>query len=298
MIDTHVHITLPEQKVLHHKLSLSEYVSQIERVGGGKGIVFLNPFDDKYCCPNSLKDNRLHKSIVQNISKDTYCIACENCKTVHYKGEDIFRKDNIKLLNLANDYNMYALAFLTAPNLSVQHQVDYYEKNYPGFLGYKIHPTISMFPADKLHICSNKTIVFHCGNDKYASPQQLLEFAKKYSGNVVIAHCARFDKRALREISDMKNVWIDMSPFTFLYELIKRKPQQLCDTWSEIGEKNDIGMLFDAIADCVGLEKILFASDAPFGNLKKEINFLKNLHLREHDVKQIMEENARTAFKL
>ena len=298
MIDAHVHITLPNQRVLHHELEFKDYINEMEGLGGGKGILFLNPFDDKYCCPNSLSDDKLHKSIVHNVSHNMYNISCEYCKTIHYRGEDVFREDNVKLLELASEYNMYALAFLTAPNLSVQNQVDYYESKYPAFIGYKIHPTISMFPADKLDISSNKPIVFHCGNDRFASPEQLIDFANKYSGNVIIAHFARFDKHTLIEISHMDNVWIDMSPFTFLYGLIKTRPEQICDIWSDINYEDDVKKFFDVVASCVGIEKIIFASDAPFGNLSREKKFVDGLHLMSGEYYQVMEGNARCAFGL
>ncbi len=298
MIDSHVHITLPEQKVLHHRLFIDEYSNEIMKIGGGQGIVFLNPFDDKYCCPNSFKDNKLHRSFVQDISETTYSISCERCNTIHYMGEDVFRSANVKLLELANGCNMRALAFLTASSLSIQHQVDYYEKNHPSFLGYKIHPTITMYPADGLQFSSKKTVVFHSGNDKYASPKQIVEFARNYSGNVVIAHFARFDISALKEISDMSNVWVDMSPFTFLFGLIQSRPEQLFDTHIYGEQKDNIRKMFDFVASCVGLNKILFASDAPFGNLSDEKQFLDSLDLKEADYKRITEENAEKAFLL
>lgn len=298
LIDTHVHITLPNQTVLHHRLSLEEYIIKLNEIGGGKGVLFINPFDNKYCCPNSMKDERLHKSKIVNNDSRNYSIMCECCNSVHYTGEDVFRNDNIKLLQMAKDNEMYALAFLTAPNICIQNQVDFYEKNYPEFLGYKIHPTIMMFPADKLSISSKKTIVFHCGNDEYASPNQIMKFAENYLGNVIIAHFARFDRQSLIEISHMKNVWIDMSPFTFLFGLRKTKPGQLCDTWKDINCEDNIKMMFDAVARCVGVEKILFASDDPFGDLCKEKEFVDSLNLMDKEFYQIMEGNARCAFRI
>lgn len=295
-IDTHVHITLPNQEVLHHKLSLGEYIMKLDEIGGGKGVLFINPFDNKYCCPNSMADERLHKSKIINNDCRTYSIMCECCNSVHYTGEDIFREDNIRLLQMANESEMYALAFLTAPNLSIQNQVDFYEKHYPEFLGYKIHPTIMMFPADKLSINSKKTIVFHCGNDEFASPKQILKFAENYLGNVVIAHFARFDRQTLKEISQLENVWIDMSPFTFLFGLRKTRPEQLCDIWREIDDEDNMKTMFDAVASCVGIERILFASDDPFGDLYKEKEFMDSLNLMDNELYQIMEGSARCAF--
>ncbi len=294
-IDTHVHITLPNQAVLHHKLSLEEYIIKLDEIGGGKGVLFINPFDNKYCCHNSIVDGRLHKSKIINNDSRNYSIMCEGCNSVHYVGEDIFRDDNVRLIQMAKENGMYALAFLTAPDKSIQNQVDFYEKNYPEFLGYKIHPTIMMFPADKLSINSNKTIVFHCGNDEYASPNQILKFAENYSGNVVIAHFARFDKAALKEISRRDNVWIDMSPFTFLYGLIESRPNQLCCSLNDYTYES-AQELFMSLVECVGYDKIIFSSDDPFGDLKKEAEFIKDLNLDTLELELIKVNNAKKAF--
>lgn len=298
ILDTHVHISLANQKVLHHKLEIKEYIAESSMIEEVKGILFLNPFDDKFCCPNSQKDSQVHKSVVRNISNKEYIILCGSCKTIHYKGEDVFRDDNIALLKLAIQHNMYALAFLTAPNLSIQNQIDFYEDNFPIFLGYKLHPTITMFPIDKLKIRSKKAVVVHCGNDKFASPKQIIDFAGRYEGNVIISHFARFDKRALKEISLLSNVWIDMSPFTFLFDLLKNNPEQLCDTWEYRGENKSVKHLFFDVAECVGYDKILFASDAPFGKFGKEIAFLEGLDLSTDYMACIKEKNAKVAFKI
>lgn len=296
IIDTHVHISLKSQKILHHRLMIEEYMSKIERIGGGKGIFFLNPFDIDYCCPNSLIDSKLHKSIVRNISDKVYSISCSCCKSTHYQGEDVFREKNITLLELAKEMNMYTLAFLSASEKAIQNQVDFYEENCPGFLGYKIHPTIMMCAADTFKIKSKKTIVFHSGNDEYASPKRILKFAENYAGNVVIAHLARFDRNSLIEISHMDNVWVDTSPYTFLYERIKSKPNQLCNTWGYDGEDCRAMELFLELADCVGYEKLLFASDEPFGDVIKEYQFVSENGLDSMVVKKITETNAERAF--
>lgn len=298
IIDTHVHITLPEQKVLHHSLSIENYIKELDSLGGGKGIVFLNPFDDDFCCPQSFTSDALHKSMITTYSRENYRIMCELCKTAHFIGEDVFRNKNVRALELAQEYGMYAMAFLTAPSSLVQKQVDFYEQTYPDFLGYKIHPTIMMYPVDELYIDSKKTIVFHCGKDTYASPKQILDFAKSYKGNVVIAHFARFDKSALKEVSERDNVWIDISPFTFLYNLIDKKPNQLCDTWGYENKKNQANELFENLIEYVGINKVMFASDAPFGNLSKEFEFIQQLCLSKNEIKQIMKENAIVAFGL
>jgi predicted TIM-barrel fold metal-dependent hydrolase len=263
-------------------------------VGGGRAIIFLNSFDSDYCCPKSFEDVRLHKSAVVDCDEKEYQIKCVCCNTTHYKGEDVFREENVELLKAANKFNLDTLAFITAPKKSIQNQIDYYENYYPGFLGYKIHPTIMMYPAENLCVKSAKTIVFHSGNDYYSSPHQIIKFAKRYEGNVVIAHFARFDKSSLQTISKMDNVWVDTSPFTYLYSLLLNKPHRLCCE----NEHKGINDLLYHLIDMVGCEKVLFASDSPWGNLSDEVNFIKGLNFNDDELKKILYTNACDAFNI
>lgn len=294
IIDAHVHITLPKQKTLHHSLRAEDYFRDLNSVGGGKGILFANPFDSNYCCPNAFIGSSLHKSAVVNDSYSSYSIMCKKCNTIHYKGEDVFRDINLHLQRIAKEFDSYALAFLSAPSLSIQNQVDYYEEHHAEFLGYKIHPTIMMQPIDELRIESKKPVLIHSGNDEYASPQRIAHFAKSYKGKVIIAHFARFDSETLANIRNSDNVWVDMSPFTYLFGLISRKPNQLCETWG-YEEKQAVDMFFELI-EYVGVERVIFASDAPFGDLKKEIAFINSLGLSKSDYERIMKNNAIEAF--
>lgn len=299
MIDSHVHISLDSQRILHHQMMITEYKNYTMDSSQNKAIVFLNPFDNKFCCPNAFEERRLlHKSYVVDVNNYKYRIKCQRCDNVHYEGEDVFRKDNIELLNVAQKNNYYALALITAPGMAIQNQVDYYESFFPAFVGYKIHPTIMMYPVEKLHFESEKTVLFHCGNDDYSSPKQIIKFAKEYKGNVVIAHFARFDKVALKSISEMDNVWVDTSPFTFLYELTKKRPSQLIDSCGYNGEEERAKDLFLELGNIVGFDKILFASDAPFGDYKTEVSFLDSLSLGNDIMNKIREDNARKAFNI
>lgn len=294
IFDTHVHISLPSQNILHHNMNIDSYVDMLQEVGGGKAILCLNPHDEKYMCRNAFIDNKLHKSCVESYNSNIYKIRCTRCNTYHYIGEDVFRDRNVELLECANKYNLYTLAFLTGTNYNIQKQSDFYESFYPDFVGYKVHPTITMFPIDQLYLCSKKPVLVHCGVDKFSSPLQIINFAKKYKGNVIIAHWARFDKVTLKQISEMENIWIDTSPYTFLFSLFQNKPEQIFYD----NEEKTIKDFFLQLMNFVGVDKILFASDSPWGNLIDEVSFINQLDLDKEDKAKILYKNAYTAFKL
>lgn len=103
MIDSHVHISLDSQSILHHKMRISDYLSHID--DSSRNIAFFkNPFDNKFCCPKAFEEkNKLHKSCVVDVNNNYYKIICKRCGSVHYEGEDVFKNDNIELLKLAQN---------------------------------------------------------------------------------------------------------------------------------------------------------------------------------------------------
>ncbi len=298
IIDAHVHITLKEQNAFHHLLRIEDYLAICRSIGKVCPIVFLNPFNNKFLCKKYLHDRKGHQSRVIALGSEEYGIKCEKCGGFHYVGCDVFREENVSILDLANNVGAYALAFLSAPTASVQRQVDFYEERYPDFLGYKIHPTIIKCPIDEYDISSKKTLLVHCGNDEFSAPRKIVELAKRYKGNVIVAHWARFDREVLSEIAYMDNVWVDTSPFLFLLRLSRTKPNLLR---AELGNHKLMlqpEAFFQELISLVGIRKVLFASDAPFGDLQEEFSFILGADLNEADIRRITYENAIEAYAI
>ncbi len=55
--------------------------------------------------------------------------------------------------------------------------------------------------------------------------------------------------------------------------------------------------LMKYVIDEVGIEKIIFSSDAPFGDITKEILFFNDLGLSKEEYSQITSKNGYTAYK-
>lgn len=56
--------------------------------------------------------------------------------------------------------------------------------------------------------------------------------------------------------------------------------------------------MFYEVAGYVGYDKILFASDTPFGKIRNEIDFLDNLKLSDENLLKIKEKNEKKHFDL
>lgn len=293
MIDTHVHITPKVAIGIHHSISLEQYAEQASKFGINHAIVCLNPFVKGYLCP----DDKSHKVFVHQTSDETYEVRCTNCGKLIYAGYDVFFEHNQALCLECNTapFEIGALAFVVAPFKILDKLIAKYEQ-IDGFCGYKIHPTICNQSISDIPIVpSEKPILFHSGVGNNENPALEVEFAKKYKGNVIIAHCARFNKKVLNQIRESDNIWIDTSPFSFLWNLYESKRHKLyLDESCLISNPSE---LMKYVIDEVGIEKIIFSSDAPFGDVTKEILFFNDLGLSKEEYSQITSKNGYTAYK-
>ena len=293
MIDTHVHITPASASAIHHGITLNEYTAVAKTAGISKAYAFLNPFISGFLCPHSPN----HKVGITLGQRNNECvIKCIDCGCTIYRGVDLFYSNNITLANECSKSSLpiQPIAFLATPYIQLDARILEYEKT-GLFAGYKLHPTICrQSPTDIPQLSCNRPIIIHSGVGCYENPEYAIQFARNYAGPVIIAHCARFNKSVLNLAREMDNVWIDTSPFTFLWNLYKTKPHRLY--LEESQQFSTPKELFYNMMEIVGEDKVVFASDAPFGNLTKETEFIKSLALTPTQYRKITYQNAINIF--
>lgn len=294
MIDTHVHITPSSATAIHHGITMNEYIAGAMEVGITKADAFLNPFISGFLCPHSQN----HKvGIIRGQGMDECVIKCVDCGCTIYKGNDMFYSHNLALADECRKacFPIHPIAFLAMPYPQLDRCIAKYELT-GLFAGYKLHPTICrQSPKDIPRLSCNRPVIIHSGVGQYENPEFAIDFARNYPGPVVIAHCARFNKAVLNAVREMDNVWIDTSPFTFLWDLYQTKPHRLYLQGIEsYSTPND---LFYKVLEIVGEDKIIFASDEPFGDLKKEVDFIKTLMLTPTQYNKITYLNSMHIFE-
>ncbi|WPX09254.1 amidohydrolase family protein [Anaerocellum danielii] len=161
-----------------------------------------------------------------------------------------------------------------------------------GFKGIKFHPDYQdffvddkkMYPIYDAIFQNNMIILFHSGVDPayeppyHCTPKRLKKVLKDFpNAKIVAAHMGgyRFFEETLEYLIG-EDVYLDTS--FFFGEVDIQKPE-------EIFRKH-------------GIEKILFATDSPWKDQKKEVEYVKKLKLTSDEVEMIFGKNAQELLKL
>jgi len=161
-----------------------------------------------------------------------------------------------------------------------------------GFKGIKFHPDYQdffvddrkMYPIYDAIVQNNMIILFHSGVDPafkppyHCTPKRLKRVLKDFpSAKIIAAHMGGyrfFDET--REYLLGENVYLDTSFFFGEIEI---------ENVEEVFRKH-------------GIEKILFATDSPWKDQKKEVEYVKKLKLSSDEIEMIFGKNAQELLKI
>jgi len=290
IIDCHVHVTLHNETFQNEDFTIEKILKQMDLYKISKSIVMLNPMLKDHTC------NTHKRKIFDSDKSDELVIKCLECSKILYRGTDPLRSLNIDLIKNCQKYNdrLIPLLYMYSSNNTIQNEIDFFEKNYlEAYIGYKFNPAHSFRKMNEIKFLkSKKTILIHTGkNYEHDHVINTINFAKNYSGNVVLAHACKFSTTELKEIAKMDNIFVDVSPFCIMYD---RKETDLFAPYNvSTLSKND---LYRALIQLVGIDKILFGSDAPFSEQGVELTSLLNSSLSENEKTKILNLNFKKAF--
>ncbi len=158
-----------------------------------------------------------------------------------------------------------------------------------GLRGVKLHPDIQGFKIDdyrclKIYeLCEKKglPVLLHTGDYRYdfSNPNRLKPILDTYTDLVVIgAHFGGWSiwERATKELKIYKNFYVDCS--SSFYSLEPEKALELIRAY--------------------GAEKVMFATDYPMWEPKKELEYFNSLPLTSEERELILHKNAERLFRL
>ena len=282
--DIHRHVVFEETKCFPHN-TFCEFVKNhsphIENCA-----IFLNPhYKRLYDCPFG------HQYMVVDVDNDKIKFECAKCKKVSYVGTDPYREGNIKLIEMCNSYShLYPFIYLSLSDNTMQHEVEYFESNFESrFWGIKVHPQFCGRKMSDIYFDSHYPMVIHCGVSEYDNPMDVIQFAKRYSGNVVLAHLARCEETVLKEISKTKNLFIDTSPTYLPFQIVRREADRYFQ--NVISNVDSVTQLFKNLINVVGVEKIIFGTDAPWGNDDETMRLYEEIDIPSIQKARIFRDN-------
>lgn len=279
------------------------------------GIVCLNPKLLESLCPNdclshcihttdgskcsiNCKTRNKHRTQISNVSDDNITVFCSKCNKVIYYGSNYLRNYNLSLIYSIQKNNFPLLPLVTLPinQLGVQKEINFYEQNFLNmFIGYKLHPLADQCSVSSLRINSNLPILIHTGLKAIEFSTNAIEFANNYNGNVIISHAGQLNKKSLKSIADSKNLFLDICPIEslFKYKDLTLENNNRIYTFTDI---------FKFILDIVPKEKLLFGTDAPWGNMSTELTILQKIFYEldwsKNDINDFLFQNASRVFSL
>ncbi len=215
-----------------------------------------------------------------------------------YEGEDPFHDENEGLINKCKSENertgtknLLPYLYLTLSNTTMQRELDYFEREHTGdFFGIKVHPNLCSRKMSEINFNSKYPLIIHCGVGESDDPKDILEFAKRYKGNVMFAHYARFSPEVLTAIKNSKNMYIDTSPTYLAGQIVNEETNKYfeSDLTQSVSSTTE---LFQRLIEAVGEDKVVFGSDAPWGSQEKAQEFCDDLALDPGVKKKIFESN-------
>lgn len=256
----------------------------------GKTTLFLHPqYKRLYSCQEG------HRCRVIDVD-DGVRFVCESCGKIFYQGSDPYREGNEKLIEMCKGYdNLYPFLYLTLSDSTMQQEMDYFEKNYmSSFYGIKVHPNLCSRKMSEIGFTSNYPMIIHCGMTEYDNAKDIITYAQRYPGKVILAHLARCEESVLKLVAKSNNIYIDTSPTYLPFQVAEKLTNRYFS--SVLTDTNNITQLFRNLIDVVGKEKIIFGTDIPWGNIEEARTLYEELALPENQKKSIFQDNFDAMF--
>lgn len=276
IIDGHTHLGIFIQSLFDDKYpSSGDPINLLEKMNAHKvdySIVF--PFPDQF----TGKDDTLYDKVMMLLGPVPYRLA----------NERLLLEINQLKINRFLPFLMFSI------NYGISEQIEYLESkaNENTIFGLKYYPDSDMVnvknllkegkPFIEFLLRHNMPLVIHCSeaastnNNGYSNPLDMLCIAEEYPDlRMCIAHMGQFNEKLIDYIieNDMKNVYLDTSPFL-----------HLCYVRSINGIKNCLNFDYtDPITVMKGMyvllpDNIIWGSDCPF-------NYTCNLNNDNHNKK-------------
>jgi hypothetical protein len=155
-----------------------------------------------------------------------------------------------------------------------------------GFRGIKLHPLMDAYLPDSeiVHPVMEQAekfkipVLFHCGHPPWSLPWHFENLADRFSEvPIILGHMGHghivYINGAISVAQKFDNVYLETSGMP-MHTKIKEA------------------------VDKVGLNKVLYGSDAPFGHPAFELKKVEVSGLKKHEISRVLGENAQELFKL
>lgn len=254
-------------------------------------MVSCHPNHNLQDCPSSCPYRAKHRMQVREDG-----IFCKTCGNLIWdiSQVDPLRSFNIALIEQTKPIRSFIkpILYLSLANTSIQREIDFFEQYYTGeFVGYKLHPWTDQRKVSDIHVHTKLPFLIHTGIRKLESPANAIAFAENHPENaIIIAHAASLKEEFLKKISSTPNVFLDCCPSNFLFS-----HKEECLWNKKVTSSKEI---YKIALSYLSSKKILFGTDSPWGNTKKEIDTVNSLAISTTEKEDIFFRNAMQIYEL
>lgn len=315
IINSHVHVNTDSNYFFYSDYTMKRFISEQAMNNIDIALACINPKIGKFRCPNdcsfscSFLNGKENKDL-QNCScsspkrhrttiisdNDRLKIICKTCGFELFSSSiDPLREYNISLICQTQMMRskIKPLLYLSLCKATIQGEIDFFEKMFPNeFVGYKLHPWTDQVDVNSFKISTKLPILIHTGMRYIESAENAMIFANNHPYNsVILAHAVQLKDEILSQISRTSNVYIDCCPADFLF---KHKESCLVNP-DKITCPEDIYL---KAMEFLPSSKILFGSDSPWGDTKKELSILDRINISEKEKNNILFRNSSKIYSL
>ena len=287
IIDAHSHIKAGK----NFNNDYINFINDLNCNNIDKAIVSIDPFTKDFKC----KHDEMHYVSINDYGKKVRT-KCHTCNTEKIYDNDPFEKYNEQLFSI-NDPKIIPFLMLSVTNNTMEKTAKKFLEVYNNKIaGLKLYTGLSEVYLDDIrNFDFELPLLIHVGYQHNQNPKNMIEFLKKYRGNVILAHYARFSQEAIDLIKCSDNIFIDTSPTMYLYD-------HYIKDYHKGGLINRDGLIlpedfyYKAI-ETVGIDKMVFGTDYPFSDRKIEIDLLNKLNLSNNDYEKITNGNIKRILR-
>lgn len=282
IFDAHSHVHLDEY-------SLMNYVKSHLMANITRGIIMIDPYINEIKC-----STKKHHSIIRQNKKGQEAI-CVECQKPVAQNSNFYRQYNLKLLQCTQslkEQGFTPFPFITtiANTYAINNEVDFFLNSNLPFYGIKIYTGTSADVLNKCTFNSDYPLIIHTGLWENQFPKTMLQFCDRYRGPILIAHFAMFDLSFIKELKNKPNIYFDTSPAICAY-------QRYVINKNNGGFINSDGIeyiedMYYKLIDLVGLDKIIWGSDYPIGNVSGELKIVQGLNINDIAKQALLYGNA------
>lgn len=286
IIDSHQHIGIDP----YDKTNIGKYISSLQSKNKinhiVKSVVTIFPHMPEMMCPNDKR--HLVQVRDDNIFYETICKECG----FHVRNEmSPYYQANVDFLQYCKNINWIIPYAVMIVSNNINREVKSLLEECPWVSGLKLYTGYSEMILNEIkRIDCHLPLLIHTGIYPNQNLDSMMKFIINYDGPVQVAHFGRFDVKNITILSKYDHVFFDCAPANYLYRY-QTKKLFMKDFYC-------VDEMYYRIIDLIGIDKLVWGSDVPFGDIKEELDLINRMSLSLIEKEKLLYWNIKERLRI